>query len=161
MKAGAIKKIQVMKNGGGLVYFTAYQNVFNPIPAPVEDKIIITTTFKKQGRVITKINTGENITMLVSVNMLKDAEYVMIQAPIPAGCNYAAKKNNDWKLYKGFYKDRVIVFAESLAKGVHEFEIELEPRYRGYYTLNPAKAELMYYPIFFGRNEMKRVEIIK
>jgi hypothetical protein len=31
--------------------------------------------------------------------------------------------------------------------------------FNGSYTLNPAKAELMYYPVFFGRNEMKRVKV--
>jgi alpha-2-macroglobulin len=52
------------------------------------------------------------------------------------------------------------MFIESLPKGKHFFEIELEPRYNGTYTLNPTKVELMYYPTFFGRNEMKGVQIV-
>lgn len=44
---------------------------------------------------------------------------------------------------------------------MHHFEIELEPRYSGSFTLNPAKASLMYYPIFFGRNEIKKLQIEK
>ncbi|MBT6836612.1 MAG: hypothetical protein HOA61_11260, partial [Bacteroidetes bacterium] len=43
--------------------------------------------------------------------------------------------------------------------GKHRFEINLQPRYSGTYTLNPAKAELMYFPTIFGREEMKEVEI--
>jgi hypothetical protein len=39
------------------------------------------------------------------------------------------------------------VFAESLAKGVHQFEIELEPGYKGSFTINPAKAVLMYFSL--------------
>lgn len=99
--------------------------------------------------------------MIVSVNVLKDAEYVQMEIPIPAGCNYASKNNSDWKVYKEFYKNKVLLFAESLSKGEHQFEIELESRYSGTYTLNPAKVLLMYYPVFYGRNEMKKVTIVK
>jgi alpha-2-macroglobulin len=156
-----IKNFNVSKDGGGMVYFTAYQNIFNPKPSPVLDKFIINTIFKKNNQVITSIKTGEKITLQVSVNALKDAEYVMIQVPIPAGCTYAANKNPDWNMYSEFYKDRVILFAASLPKGIHQFEIELEPRYKGNYNINPAKIELMYFPIFFGRNEMKKIKIFK
>jgi hypothetical protein len=31
------------------------------------------------------------------------------------------------------------------------------PRYSGKYTLNPAKAEQMYFPVFYGREGMKKV----
>jgi hypothetical protein len=33
------------------------------------------------------------------------------------------------------------------------------PRYSGKYTLNPAKAELMYFPMFNANNELKKVTI--
>jgi hypothetical protein len=36
-------------------------------------------------------------------------------------------------------------------KGNYYFEIELEPRYAGNYHLNPAKAELMYFPCFLWK----------
>ena len=161
LNAATIKNIQVNKNGGGHIYFTAYQRIFKADPKPVKDKFIIKTSFRKNDQEMTSIKNGEHITMQVSIDVLKDAEYVMIDVPIPAGCTYAAKKNESWDVYKEFYKDRVLIFAESLPKGVQQFEIELEPRYKGSYNLNPAKAELMYFPIFYGRNEMRRVEIIK
>jgi len=161
LNAATIKNIQVNKNGGGHIYFTAYQRIFNIDPKPVKDKFIIKTSFRKNDQEVTSIKNGEHITMQVSIDVLKDAEYVMIDVPIPAGCTYAAKKNESWHVYKEFYKDRVLIFAESLPNGVQQFEIELEPRYKGSYNLNPAKAELMYFPIFYGRNEMRRVEIIK
>lgn len=97
--------------------------------------------------------------MVVNVNALTDAEFVVIQVPIPAGCTYAARKTGTWKVYRENYKDRVMLFAEFLTKGVHRYKIELEPRYKGPYTRNPAKVELMYYPVFFGINDMKRVEL--
>jgi hypothetical protein len=35
----------------------------------------------------------------------------------------------------------------------------LLPRYTGVYTLNPAKAEMMYFPVFAGREAIKKVVI--
>ena len=53
------------------------------------------------------------------------------------------------------------MFIESLSKGLHRFEIDLEARYNGQYTLNPAKIELMYYPTIFGRNDIKSISVHK
>jgi hypothetical protein len=33
------------------------------------------------------------------------------------------------------------------------------PRYNGKYILNPTKAEMMYFPVFYGREGIKKVEI--
>lgn len=159
-KKSTIKNISISKTGGGMVYLTAYQKIFNETPLPVNDKFIVQTRFQKNGQNVTSIKAGEKIKMIITVNVLKDADYVMLEVPIPAGCNYAVK-NNDWQTYREYYKNKMMLFAEALTKGMHQFEIELEPRYNGTYTLNPAKAELMYYPTFFGRNEMKKVSIVK
>ncbi|MEO5942957.1 MAG: carboxypeptidase-like regulatory domain-containing protein [Ferruginibacter sp.] len=161
IKNSVVRNISVHKTGGGLTYLTAYQKIFNPLPQPVEDKFIIETSFQRNSRTVTSISSVEKIKMIVKVNVLKDADYVMLQVPIPAGCIYSNKNNKDWSVYKEFYKDREILFIESLPKGEHEYEIELEPRYNGTYTLNPAKAELMYYPVFYGRNAMKKISIVK
>jgi uncharacterized protein YfaS (alpha-2-macroglobulin family) len=97
--------------------------------------------------------------MKVDIQVKKGAEYVMIEIPIPAGCIYASKNQDSWQMHKEFMKNKVLLFAEQLNSGIHHFEIELEPRYNGTYTLNPAKASLMYFPTFYGRNEMKQVTI--
>ena len=156
-----IKNINISKTGSGMVYFTAYQNFFNTQPQPVADKFVITTSFKQNNQHAAFLKAGEKTTMTVTVNVLKDAEYVQVEMPIPAGCTYAAKTNNNWQVNKEFFKNKVVLFAESLPKGTHHFEIELEPRYSGSFTLNPAKASLMYFPVFYGRNEMKKLNIEK
>jgi hypothetical protein len=151
--------LRVTKSGGGLVYFTAYQKIFNKAPEPVENNFIIQTGFKKNGITVADIKSGEKVKMIIEVNVLKDADFVMLQIPIPAGCTYADKNNSDWKVFKEFHKDKMLLFAEYLSKGMHQFEINLEPRYNGRYTLNPVKAELMYFPTFYGRNKMQTIEI--
>jgi TonB-dependent SusC/RagA subfamily outer membrane receptor len=157
--SSAIKNITVQKSGGGLTYLSVYQKWFNRTPDVVNDKFEIRSYFKKNDEVQQYLTSGEKVKMVVEVNVKKDAEFVMLQIPIPAGCTYASKNQDQWNMHKEFFKDRVVMFAEELAIGKYAYEIELEPRYNGKYILNPSKTELMYFPVFYGRNEMKTVEI--
>lgn len=152
--------VQITKKGGGLMYVTAWQKIFNVNPQAVKDHFIINSRFEKDGRSIASLQAGEKSVMKITVNALKDAEYVQIEIPIPAGCTYADKLQS-WNVHKEFLKDKLVVFIEHMPKGNYEYSIDLEPRYAGTYHLNPAKAELMYFPTFYGRNEMKRIEISK
>lgn len=95
----------------------------------------------------------------MTVMVKKDAEFVMLDVPIPAGCIFVNKTNDDWRAFKEYRKDRLLLFAESLPKGTHQFEVELEPRYSGVYSLNPAKAALMYFPTFFGTNALRKIKL--
>jgi TonB-dependent SusC/RagA subfamily outer membrane receptor len=157
--SNSMTSVKVSKSGGGLVYFTAWQKIFNKNPEPVSDKFLINTWFERNGTGEAILTAGEKTTMKIKVDVLKDADYVQIEIPIPAGCTYSEKKQDNWQVYKEFFKNKVVMFSEKMNKGVYHFEIELEPRYAGKYQLNPAKGELMYFPIFYGRNEMKTVEI--
>ena len=88
-----------------------------------------------------------------------DAEYAMIEIPVPAGCSYANKSqsylNNE--VHREHFKNKVNIFCSSLPKGFYIFAVSLMPRYNGIYHLNPARAELMYFPTFFGREGIKKV----
>jgi|GEM_PF-619182 len=154
-----IQELNFSKNGSGIVYLTAYQKTFVADPLPVSNDFVINTYFSRNGQKQPIITSGEKIKMIVEVNALKESEYVMLEVPIPAGCIYAEKNDGGWNEYRESSKDKVRIFSEYLGKGVHTYEIELAPRYNGVFHLNPAKAELMYYPTFFGRNEMKKVSI--
>lgn len=152
--------ITLHKTGGGLVYCTAYQEIFNKTPLPVTDNFRIKTWFERSGNDIAALKAGEKVTMKIRLEVLKDAEYVQFEIPIPAGCTYGEKRQG-WNMHREFLKDKAVFFIEKLAKGSYSYEIELEPRYTGTYTLNPAKAELMYFPVFYGRNEMTQIKINK
>mgnify|MGYP000902038608 CR=1 FL=1 len=123
------------------------------------DKFNIQTYFPKNKQSINTIPYGEKIKIAADIDVKADAEFVMIEIPIPAGCTYAIKPQVSYDMHYEYLKDRIIIFAESLKKGNHHFTAELEARYAGTYTLNPAKAELMYFPTFYGRNELKKVKI--
>jgi uncharacterized protein YfaS (alpha-2-macroglobulin family) len=153
--------LTINKTGGGLLYCAAYQEIFNKNPLPVTDKFRINTWFERSGNNVASLKGGEKVTMKIELNVTADAEYVQIEIPVPAGCTYGYKKQSGWNMHTEYLKNKVVFFVEKLSKGIYKYEVELEPRYTGTYTLNPAKAELMYFPVFFGRNETKKISVKK
>jgi uncharacterized protein YfaS (alpha-2-macroglobulin family) len=85
----------------------------------------------------------------------------MIEIPIPAGCSYNSKEQS-WsnnEVHREYFKEKVSIFCRKLKQGKYTYTINLMPRLHGKYTLNPAKAEMMYFPVFYGREGMKKVVI--
>lgn len=152
------KEITVRKEGSMPVFFTAYQQAWNDKPKPAAEGFSVSTRFRKNGKPVTTLHAGERVELVATVTADSDAEYVMVEIPIPAGCSYDSKEKGDfWKeAHREYYKEKVAVFCNKLRKGTHTFTVRLLPRYTGSYRLNPARAELMYYPVFHGRNEMKK-----
>lgn len=110
---------------------------------------------------ITSLNAGQPVVLKVDVTVKADADYVMIEIPVPAGCSYSNKSqqtlNNE--VHREYFKDKVSIFGSLLRKGGYTFTVSLMPRYTGNYCLNPAKAEMMYFPVFYGREAMKKIQI--
>jgi alpha-2-macroglobulin len=152
--------ININKSGGGLTYVTLYQQWWNNRPELINDKFQITTQFLQNAHPVSSITAGEKVKMLVSVQVLADAEYVLVEMPIPAGCNYSTKSQSWGNMHKEYFKNKVVLFAEKLNKGEYQFEVDLEARYQGSFTLNPAKVQLMYFPTFYGLDEMKKIKVI-
>lgn len=150
--------VSVAKEGSLPVFFTAYQQAWNGNPGRASEGFTVTTAFRRDGKSVTELCAGEHIRLEATVTADSDAEYVMIEIPVPAGCSYDTKEKGDfWKeAHREYYKEKVAIFCNRLAKGIHTFTVKLLPRYTGSYHLNPARAELMYYPVFFGRNELKK-----
>ena len=158
-EAGEI--LDVRKSGSLPIFFTAYQQEWNSIPERISEGFSIETVFCEKGDTVAVLEAGKSVELKVSVTVDSDAEYVMIEVPIPAGCSYESKGRGDFRVetHREYYKEKVAIFCSRLPKGSHDFVIKLTPRYTGSYHLNPAKAELMYYPIFFGRGDMDMLEI--
>ncbi len=155
----------IQKSGNQPIYFTAYQQFQNKAPKKKTDIFEITTRFHQNKKTHTKSNIqlqqNEQVKLLTSVEVKESADYLMIEIPIPAGCSYE-NKNRSWgnyEVHREYFKDRVIIFCERLPVGKYDFSINLESRFTGDFTINPAKIEQMYFPIFYGRNEMKQVKV--
>ena len=90
-----------------------------------------------------------------------DAEYVLIELPTPAGCGYGNKVfgAGRYESHREYRRDRVAIFCTRLPAGEHAFTVPLEPRFRGMYQQNPARAEMMYLPVFNGNDRVQEVGI--
>lgn len=158
----SIDKIEVSKTGTMPLFVTAYQREWNREPRKEKDKgFEISTVFKMNNDTIASLKEGKSTILQTTLTIAGDAEYIQIEIPIPAGCAYESKSGgNYWKeAHREYYKEKVVIFCNKLSKGEHTFSIELLPRYTGRYTLNPAKAELMYFPIFYGNEDIKTVRV--
>ncbi|WP_129714525.1 carboxypeptidase-like regulatory domain-containing protein [Pedobacter sp. SYP-B3415] len=153
-------QLKVAKTGGLPVYLTAYQQAMNPRPARVEKDFEVRTALCQNGLPVNQLRAGEAATLRVSVSARADADYVMIEVPVPAGCSYMDKTIDYSKeTHREYFKEKTAIFCSKLKQGDHTFEIRIMPRYQGRYVLNPAKAEMMYFPVFYGREGIKSVRI--
>ncbi len=157
----ATSALEIHKEGSLPVYFTAWQQYWNNHPQKVDGVFSVHTSFESGNRLVTRLTAGEPAILRIDVNVKGDADYVMIEAPIPAGCTYQNKTQSfeSQELHREYFKNKLSIFCGHLRKGNYRFQVSLMPRYTGVYLLNPARAELMYFPILFGREEMQSVHI--
>ena len=149
--------LKVDKKGVFPVYLTVWQSRWNADPVSVDKDFVVKTFFEKKDSVL---KAGEAVTMVAEVQVKRASDFVMIEVPIPGGCSYEEKSG--WmphESHREYFKEKTVIFCDYLGEGTFQFKIKLMPRYTGVYTLNPARAELMYFPLMFGRNQLKKVEI--
>lgn len=140
-------RIELRKTGDFPVYFTAYQRYWD------NDTRADSTYFKVRSFFDAlpgdTLQAGVPAKLVTEVTVFRDAPYLMVELPIPAGCSYESKRTNYGKeSHREYFKHKTAIFCERLGIGTHRFEVELIPRYVGSYQLNPAKVELMYFPVF-------------
>lgn len=108
------------------------------------------------------VNEKENRSVIkVDVTLEADAEYLVISIPIPAGCSYdeTTYSYTRGESHREEYKDRVNIFCERIGEGSHHFEVPLNERYPGVYTINPSEVHLIYFPAFNANNKKTKVRL--
>lgn len=152
--------LTLRKQGGLPVYATAYQTRWDPTPAAVAKPFTVTTTLAGQAGSHVALPAGKPVELVVTVDVQAEARYVLLEVPIPAGCSYGdPAPTNYLEAHREYLKHQAGIFLDRLPVGRHTFRVALQPRYRGSYPLNPAKAELVYFPTKFGRAGSKRVVV--
>lgn len=157
-----LQQLTVHKSGSLPVYFTAYQRRWEPKPEKDGNNFVVNSYFRGKGAQDLQLKAGEVVTLVVNVEVKKSADYIMVEIPIPAGCTYQSKDfsyKGRQEVHREYFRNKCSIFATELPKGKYTYQVELIPQYTGSYTLNPAKAEMMYFPTFFGREAGKRVRI--
>ncbi|NDV59224.1 carboxypeptidase-like regulatory domain-containing protein [Bacteroides sp. 519] len=154
--------LYIKKEGTAPVFVTVYQQSWNPDPQPESSKgFAVRSVFTANGDSISNLTAGSVAQLEVTVTVEADAEYVQIEIPIPAGCSYDSKKSGSYskEVHREHFKDKVVIFSNKLTKGKHTFSVDLIPRFTGRYILNPAKVELMYFPVFYGNEKVRVVNL--
>lgn len=143
----ASRQVKVEYEGKRDIYIGTEQNHWAEDPEPQSNGMIVDMTYEKG-------------LMTVTVDFENDAEYVMLSCPIPAGCFY--EDDFTWRAGESGreqYRDRVNIYFDRVSAGKHEIKIKLNERYPGRYTVNPAQAKLIYFPVFNGNGKMQVVEL--
>lgn len=152
--------IQLQKQGNAPVFVSLYQSRWERDPDPVDSLFSIQTHLVQDKERTEQLTTGQNAELVISLHVKKSASFLSLEVPIPAGCSYGDKGGNHYReVHREYRKEKVNIYFRSLPAGKYTFKINLEPRYSGRYTLNPAKAEMMYEPVFYGRNRVADVQI--
>lgn len=160
-EADGVNSVTINKKGNGTIYFTGFQQSWNKTPQQVSGEFVVRSSFEANRNTVSELTGGKEVNLETTVKVEADAEYVMIEIPIPAGCSYL-RKEQSWQnneVHREHEKDKVNIFCSKLKKGSYVFTVSLMPRFTGRYSLNPAKAEMMYFPVFFGREVLKSVVI--
>lgn len=145
----------ISKEGGSPLFFTAYSEYHNQNPLKVDDFFAVRSYFMEPKN---ELRAGKTTSLWVELRVKKASPYTMVEVPIPAGCSYDEKQSNGLnEAHREKFKDHVTVFYNQLLPGTYFIEVKLVPRFTGKFSLNPARAELMYFPTNFGREGMKKV----
>lgn len=155
------EEIRLENKGQRPVYFTASQQKWNPAPEKVDSTFSVRSVFRQGRDTVVKLKAGVPVLLEVEVKVNADASYVMLEIPIPAGCSYNSKEGSYYnnEVNREHFLNKTSIFCSELRRGTYRFTVSLLPRYTGTYHLNPAHASMMYFPVFFGREGMKKVNI--
>jgi uncharacterized protein YfaS (alpha-2-macroglobulin family) len=153
----ATDSIHIAKTGNDVVWISTWQRRLNPEPPVRAEVFDIKTAFENNSL---NQEAGKPVKLIVNLNVTKDAAYVMLHIPIPGGFSYAEKPQS-WSRneHREYLRGETQLYFEYLPQGQHRYEISLVPRFTGTFTLNPARAELMYFPVFNGNNGVQRVKV--
>lgn len=152
--------IQLQKQGNAPVFVSLYQSRWERDPEAVDSLFAIQTHLEQDNKQTETLTSGQNAALVVNMEVKKSASFLSLEVPIPAGCSYREKgRNYSREVHREYRKEKVNIYFRSLPPGKYTFKINLEPRYSGRYTVNPAKAEMMYEPVFYGRNRVADVQI--
>lgn len=153
--------LTIKKTGSSRLYLTAYQTFWNDTPTKTDSTFAVSTFLEQEGSKVQQLEKAKAAELVVEVESKQRAGYLMLEVPIPASCSYASKPNGrrGVEVHREYDIHQTSIFIEDLPPGKHEFRISLEPRYSGKFNLNPAKMEQMYFPTFYGREGIRRVEV--
>lgn len=151
--------IQFIKKGTSPIFISISQSKYDPEPLPVDSLFRLKTHFVQDGKSVEVLQTGQKVEMMVTVEVLRHAEYLNLEIPVPATCSYGEKIQPSGEAHREYETHRTLIYLRQLSPGSHRFRIPLEVRFSGVFTVNPPRVELMYTPTYMGRGETVRIKV--
>jgi len=139
-----------------------------------------TITYEKQKIGFNQINVGDDILVKVKVKTDNQQEYVLIEDPIPAGCEFIRDTKpysitgenlfdatnsgrrgywNWWYTHREFRDSHLAITITRMGQGEYAYSYLMKAQIPGNYKIGPTVAQLMYYPENRGYSDFGSVEI--
>ncbi len=168
--------VQFSRQGKGSIYYSMVMTYEKHEPGPAIEQGItvikeITLANDKQ---IDSLRVGNLYKIRLRIITPMQRQYIVVEDPLPAGfeavnielasAGEARHLTDQQKPWSGFthvemHDDRVLLFADHLEPGVHDFEYWVRATFEGVFALPSTLAQEMYYPEIFGRTREKTIEI--
>lgn len=154
------EELRIHKDNGMPLYCMQYVEERVTTAQAGTDAFTIKTAFNEKS-----LKAGKPAILTTTIEIKRDAklEHVMIEIPIPGGCSYADKRQNDNHIetHREYFKEKTVVFCENMTPGTYVFQVQLLPRFTGSYHVNPAQVSLMYFPVINANTNMEKVKIVE
>ncbi len=140
--------------------------------------------YDKQKIKLKNIASGDNILVKTKVTTVNEQEYVLIEDPIPAGCEFVQDTKgynikgetgydrhngnqrrygygywSHWYTHKEYRDEHLALTITKLPTGTFEYTYLMKAQIPGNYQIKPVVAQLMYYPENRGYSEFDKVVI--
>ena len=109
---------------------------------------------------------SDKIRVRLTIEALREIEYVLIEDPFPAGCEVNdrgdAEESGDWTFWWSSVDvrdDKIAFFARKMGKGKHVIEYNLHATTPGSYHVMPALVQAMYSPQIHAETSETKVTV--
>jgi hypothetical protein len=122
-------------------------------------------TIAPAPRPATSFSPGEAVLVRLTVRAPQEYEFVIVEDPIPAGCEVAEQGGympyewDRWWSDMDIRDEKVAVFARTLPRGSSTIEYHLRPQIPGDYHVMPTQVYSMYNPELRGSGAEARVTL--
>lgn len=176
------------QTGEGQLYYTAHLRYFLPVDQvkALDRGIVIARQYSlvdDPEAYVDGAQVGDVIRVKLTVVAPTDLYYVVVEDPLPAGCeavdttlnttsvvgeqpgvrNLTAEEEDAWYRWYGWgwwwfshseiRDEKVALFATYLPRGTYEYSYIMRASVPGTYNVIPATASQMYFPEVFGRSD--------
>ncbi|WP_020530697.1 MG2 domain-containing protein [Flexithrix dorotheae] len=156
--------------------FVVEREYFKLVPESDENGNLVYNKVPTSGK---GIRSGDDILVKVKIRSNTAQEYVLVEDPIPAGCEFIRDEDgynikgeelenksksgyyrwSHWYTHSEFRDNRYALTITNLNKGEYEYSYMLKAQIPGKFNVAPAVVQLMYYPEKRGFSDFEEIYI--